>query len=260
MEITERYVAGAPKDQNAIDLFAGEWSSRFPANRPELTGGPAGLYEDERVLWAVEQLGGLKEKRVLELGPLEAGHSYMAEQLGAASVLAIEANTRAYFKCLIAKEIFGLRHTRFMLGDFSEYLRGSPVGPKFDVCIASGVLYHMRDPIALLEGIARHAESVFLWTHYNDPAILDSRPETAHRFGPMISIERLGRTFELREFIYQEAIRWGGFCGGNAASSYWMKRSDILDALRLVGFTRVVTAIEQPDHPNGPAFCVTASR
>lgn len=260
MEITERYVAGAPKDQNAVDLFAGEWSSRFPANRPDLSGGPAGLYEDERVLWAVEQLGGLKGKRVLELGPLEAGHSYMAEQLGASSIFAIEANTRSYLKCLIAKEIFGLQRTRFALGDFSNYLLRTPTGPKFDVCLASGVLYHMRAPLALLEGIARHAESVFLWTHYNDPAILDLRPETAHRFGPMISVELFGRSFELREFIYQEALRWGGFCGGNAASSYWMKRADILDALRSVGFTRIVTGVEQADHPNGPAFCVVATR
>ena len=88
MEVTERYVAGIPRDQNAIDLFAGEWSSRFPADHPDLTGGLAGLYEDDRVLWAVQQLGGLKDRRVLELGPLEAGHSYMAEQLGAASILA----------------------------------------------------------------------------------------------------------------------------------------------------------------------------
>lgn len=260
MEVTERYVAGIPRDQNAIDLFAGEWSSRFPADHPDLTGGLAALYEDDRVLWAVQQLGGLKDRRVLELGPLEAGHSYMAEQLGAASILAIEANTRAYLKCLIAKEVFGLKRTRFALGDFSEFLHESPAGPKFDVCVASGVLYHMRDPIALLEGIARHAESVFLWTHYNDPAILDPRPETSHRFGPMISVDRFGRTFELREFIYQEALKWGGFCGGNTASSYWMKRPDILDALRLVGFPRIVTGIEQPDHPNGPAFCVVASR
>lgn len=260
MEVTERYVAGLPKDQNAIELFAGEWSSRFPAHRADLTGGPAGLYEDERVLWAVEQLGGLKDKRLLELGPLEAAHSYMAEQLGVASVLAIEANSRAYLKCLIAKEIFGLQRTRFVLGDFCEYLRESPAGPKFDVCFASGVLYHMRDPIALLEGIARHAESVYVWSHYNEPAILDPRPETAQRFGPMISVERFGRTFELRELIYQEAVRWGGFCGGNASSGYWMKRQDILDALRLVGFTRIVTGIEQPDHPNGPAFCIAASR
>ena len=260
MEIAERYVAGSPRDQNAVDIFAGEWSSRFPANRPDLKGGAAGLYEDERVLWAARHLGGLKGKRVLELGPLEGGHSYMAEQLGAESVLAIEANNRAYLKCLIAKEVFGLNRTRFALGDFSEYLRERTGEPKFDVCLASGVLYHMRDPIDLLDGIARHAESVFLWTHYNDPAILDPKPETSHRFGAMISVRHFGRTFELREFIYQEAVRWSGFCGGNAASSYWMTRTDILETLRLVGFSRVLSGLEEPEHPNGPAFCVVASR
>jgi SAM-dependent methyltransferase len=260
MTLAERYVAGVPSDQNAINLFAGEWSSRFPSNRPDLAGGAVTLYEDERVNWANGELGGLAGKHVLELGPLEAGHSYMAEKLGAASVLAIEANSRAYLKCLIAKEIFGLTRVQFLLGDFVEYLRATPPNPRFDVCFASGVLYHMRDPLGLLENIARYADAVFLWSHYNDPSILDPKPDTAHRFGEMTSVTRFGRSFELREFVYQEAVRWGGFCGGNADSSYWMKRDDILEALRLVGFKRLTVGIEQADHPNGPAFCVVGTR
>jgi SAM-dependent methyltransferase len=260
MTLAERYVAGIPSDQNAVNLFTGEWSSQFPSGRPDLVAGTSKLYEDQRIDWAAGELGGLTGKRILELGPLEAGHSYMAEKLGADSILAIEANSRSYLKCLIAKEIFGMSRVRFMLGDFVEYLSQTPPNPRFDVCFASGVLYHMRDPLGLLEKIARFADAVFLWTHYNDPSVLDPKPKTAHFFGKKTSVTRFGRSFELREFIYQEAVNWGGFCGGNADSSYWMKRDDILDALRLVGYKRLTIALEHPDHPNGPAFCVVAMR
>ena len=41
---------------------------------------------------------GVDGRRVLELGPLEGGHSYMLQRAGAARVLAIEANTRAFLK------------------------------------------------------------------------------------------------------------------------------------------------------------------
>jgi SAM-dependent methyltransferase len=80
---------------------------------------------------------------VLELGPLEGGHSFMFERLGAREVIAIEANPRAYLKCLIIKELLDLRRVRFLCGDFLEYLRAD--GTDFDLVFASGVLYHMRN-------------------------------------------------------------------------------------------------------------------
>ena len=60
----------------------------------------------------------------LELGPLEAGHSYILDRAGALEVLAIEANRRAFLKCLVVKEMIGLPSVRFVLGDFNEFLAG----------------------------------------------------------------------------------------------------------------------------------------
>ena len=88
------------------------------------------LFEDERIAWFIEELGGVQNQSVLELGPLEAGHTYMLARAGAASVLGIEANPHAYLKCLIIREIMELRQARFLCGDFIKYLQTTE--EKFD--------------------------------------------------------------------------------------------------------------------------------
>ena len=69
-----------PTTQIAVDCIS-DWSSQFPSGSG-LTGGNAALFEDQRLVWALQRLGGVKGKRVLELGPLEGGHTYMLEQAG----------------------------------------------------------------------------------------------------------------------------------------------------------------------------------
>ena len=99
--ILDAYAVTPPSAQNALDIFQGEWTSRFPASCG-LTAGEIPSFEDMRVLWAIQESGGVEGQSVLELGPLEGGHSFMLQEYGkAASITAIEANTRAYLKCLI---------------------------------------------------------------------------------------------------------------------------------------------------------------
>lgn len=45
-----------------------------------------------------------------------------------------------------------LDHVRFQLGDFVEYLRRT--NERFDVALASGVLYQMQEPLELLVRLA----------------------------------------------------------------------------------------------------------
>ena len=101
----------------------------------------------------LSKIGDYKGISVLELGPLEGGHAYMLEKAGVGSVLSIEANTRAFLKCLISKEIFGLNKCHFLLGDFTEYLNKLDEHIRFDLVFASGVLYHqcrqLKQPIKM---------------------------------------------------------------------------------------------------------------
>ena len=130
----------APSAQNALDLFAGEWSSQPPSDRPELKAGATPLFDDPRIAWAHHRLmemglaNGVRDRDVLELGPLEGGHTYLLDRLGVTSVTAVEANARAYLKCLIAKETFGMPRARFLLGDCLEFLRTTD--RRFDVGFA----------------------------------------------------------------------------------------------------------------------------
>lgn len=258
-DILNAYVASAPDPQNALDIFAGEWLSRFPPPFDHLRAGETPLFEDARITWAAERLGGFRGADILELGPLEGGHSYMLERLGAAGVLAIEANRRAYLKCLITKELAGLQRVRFLLGDFVEFLRQSD--RRFDVCIASGVLYHMQNPVELLSLIAAHADKLVLWTHYYDEALIAANPNLQHgHFGRRQSARFAGFTHDLYRLNYLSALRSPKFAGAAATFSQWMSRDGILSALRHFGYEAVEIAFENPKHPHGPCLALTAKQ
>lgn len=256
--ILDEYVRSAPSAQNALDIFKDEWASKFPAPLAELQAGAAGLFEDPRIAWGIAELGGVADRSVLELGPLEGGHSYMLEQAGAASVIAIEANTRAYLKCLVSKELLQLKRVQFLCGDFMEYLRANRT--RFDLCVASGVLYHMRNPIELIARIAGTADRLVLWTHYYDEAIIARQPHIARRFADPTAAEHEGFRHTLHRFHYAEALAVQSFCGGTEEYSSWLSRDDILTGLEHFGFGDIHINYEQPDHPNGPCFTLVATR
>lgn len=257
MDILDQYVASKPTPQNAIDIFQDEWSSMLPAET-NLKAGQAMLFEDQRIIWAEQQLGDFKGKSVIELGPLEAGHTYMLEKAGSESILAIEGNTRAYLKCLIVKEVLNLKRSRFMLGDFVQYLRET--NEHYDFCLASGVLYHMLNPIELIHLISKVSDAVLLWTHYYDETVLRANPDLAIKFHPMMNSEYEGFKHTLYKFSYLDALKWSGFCGGSAPYSFWMPKEEILACLRYFGFRDLRVEFDTLEHPNGPSFCVFAAK
>jgi Methyltransferase domain len=252
--ILDYYAANEPTPQTAIDIFRGEWSSRFPPPFSGLEAGHIPLFEDPRVHWAVSKFRNVQGNSVLELGPLEGGHSYMLERAGFGAVLGIEANTRAYLKCLITKEIVGLSHTDFLCGDFVKFLRNVP--DRFDVVLASGVLYHMQNPAELIELISRVTDQIFIWTHYYAP----SDPGHAARFTGPHTTEHKGFSHSVFRQEYNTALRRAGFCGGPRHYSCWMTREDILACLNYFGFVDVETNFEEPSHQNGPAFALVAKK
>jgi hypothetical protein len=254
--INDSYVTVAPSGQNAVDIFGGEWASALP-DELGVQAGSASLFADSRISWAIEQFGGVKDQRVLELGPLEGGHSHMLAAAGG-RVLAVESNTRAYLRCLIAKELTGTDSVRFLLGDFMEYLRTCE--EQFDVCIASGVLYHMRNPLETLALTAKVSRKLLLWTHYFDAEVLAARADTARRFGAATPAAYDGFPHTLHRHIYGAALDLPGFCGGDAAHSNWLSREDLLNGLAHVGWRVDAVAFDDPGHPNGPALALTATR
>ena len=251
----EVYVDLYPTHQNALDIFKNQWQSKFPPSKQELITGQIPLFQDRIIAFAEKQLGGFKGCKLLELGPLEGGHTYMLESMGAKSILAIEANTIGYLKCLITKEIMELKRSRFLLGDFVNYLKNTE--ESYDACIASGVLYHMQNPVELIHLISRKINKIVLWTHYYDETLIKSNPNIGeNRFSGSVNSEYQGFKHTLYRQHYQEALVSPKFVGGLEKFSMWMPRADILKCLDFFGFREVAVEFEEPHHPNGPCFCI----
>lgn len=251
------YSRAWPNDQAAVDLFKGEWT----ANVPGLIGGGRDMFEnDARPDWANRAYGGLEGKSVLELGPLEGAHTYKLENIGA-KVEAIESNKFAFQRCLIAKNILNMK-SKFLVGDFVPFV--AQTDKHYDMVFASGVLYHMQNPVATLHDLCRISDSVFLWTHYYDKEALDKIAYNAKSFSSnrtkTFAINGLSVT--CHERIY--ARKWityfaPGFCGGMHLSTSWMRLEDIHRCLDVFGF-EVTKSEADAAHPNGPAVLIFARR
>jgi hypothetical protein len=258
----DHFFGVAPSDQNALDLFAGEWSSKPPPTRPDVEAGDTPLYEDPRISWAQEQLGdmglsgGFTGRDVLELGPLEGGHTYLLDRLEAGSITAVEANARCYLKCLIAKEVFGIARARFLLGDGLEYLRATD--RRFDVGVAYGILYHQTSPVELLEMLSRRCDALVLWTVYYDPDFVAEHPGPAAMFSETAELEHAGFEHTVHRWNYGPQLDSDAFSGGGASYSHWMERPEILAALRHFGFTDLRT--EDQENPFGAALLLVARK
>lgn len=246
-----------PSHQNAIDIFRDVWVSAMPDGSGLSSSGTAAHFKDKRPQWAESVVGPLKGRSVLELGPFEGYVSTQLEQLGA-EVLSIEGDLINFLKCLVVKNALSLS-TTFLLGDFTQYMEKSD--RQFDICWASGVLYHSPDPIRLLKAMCNVAPVVFIWTQYFDESIISRSPEQLRFFRSNLNKHERegGREIILHYRSYaQKKDRL--FSGGPESHSYWLSKDDIVAVLQAQGFQHLATGADDPHFENGPAFCFLASR
>jgi hypothetical protein len=231
LDLKAEYVNGAPSPQNSLDIFKGEWASKMPPPFQDLKAGESKLFDDERISWLGEVLGTVSQMRVLECGPLEGGHTYMLEQLGAASILSVEANTRAFLRCLTVKELLGLSRSRFVLGDFVSYLRQ---GERHDLVIACGVLYHLTNPVEAIALMSKVTDTLYVWTHYYDEAKIKARRILSHHFQEPSSAVHEGYQHSIHRQHYQLRLGNPGFMGATRrVKIFWVRQPD--DTIRPYG-------------------------
>ncbi len=254
------YAKQRPSPQQTLNLFQGEWASRFPSPLDELEAGPHPLFEDPRISWADQNLqalgGGLAGRSVLELGPLDGGHTYALSRFGARSVTAIEAHRGAFLRCLVAKELTGMERVNFLYGDAVEYLRAEDV--HFDVGVASGFLYHMVQPVELIRLLCLRCDAVFLWTVYWTRDYGRAHPELAKAKTASHQIIHEGFQHTLHRHSYGDGFNYATFLGGSAPYANWMEGEEILAAFRHFGLGRL--RYEWEENPMGPALRLVACR
>ena len=134
-----------------------------------------------------------------------------------------------------------LTNVEFLLGDAVSYLETNRTN--FDVIMASGILYHLTEPVRFLDLICQRTNRIFLWTHYFDPEIVRQSEKMLQKFEaePLIIDD-----YKHYRYHYQEALKWEGFCGGNFPSSYWLTLDDILVILDKNGFNDIKRAFHAP--------------
>ena len=239
--------------ENAMSIFDGRWASHVPG----VGGGEALLFEDYRLIEIIQLCGGLSGKKCLELRPLEGGHTYTMWRNGAQSILSIEANQRAFLKCLITKEIVGYE-ANFLLGDFAKFAETTT--QRFDFTNMSGVLYHIPAPHELIANVARISDQIACWTHYFDKDILKASSSLSYKFEfKPKCVNFSGIKIELFKQNYLDGLELPDYCGGKDEFSHWLKKSDILALFNQLGFDTHVLS-DDPEHCNGPCMSFYAVR
>ena len=183
------------------------------------------------VVWFLDVRG----LRVLELGPLEGFHSVVLDKLGIRSAVAVEGRRRNLEKCLHVKELYRLDRTEYVLHDIEALARGdeqpSFTGP-FDLVLALGVLYHLRDPAQGLRWTAGQAPTLFLGTHYVERA--DERWYPQRLFSEC-ELDSGGARYFGKRFVEKR----GSSAAGLSADSVWLDEESLLRALRDAGYTTI---------------------
>lgn len=232
----------------------------MPASLAGAEAGDAALFEDPRLDWAVKNLSAMgfemEKCTVLELGPLEGGHTYGLARAGAKSVTAVEAHAEAFLKCLVLKEILSIERVNFLYGDAVAFLRS--IGHTYDIGFASGFLYHMENPVEVLELLCRRTNAIFLWTVYWDEAFSLLHPDRLAGTAGVLESVHSGFRHTLHRHDYGEGLNYGRFWGGPNSFSNWMEKDQILGALRHFGFSRQTVELES--NPNGSALRLVAAR
>ena len=238
-----RYERRAPSAQTAADVFPA-WYTALP----NVQSGNADLLHDPRITWLIDQAGGIADKTVLEIGPLEGAHTAMLLAAGAQHVTAVEANRGAWLRCLATKEILGLRDAAFLCGDARAFMSAQP-DRAYAFALACGVLYHQPDPASFLRTLCRVADCVLLNTHIFDPD--HPTPFVAQRLD---GVEPDGTA----RMLYRAERNDPAFCGGSNAYARWMRADAIVATIESCGFR--IQATRRESHILAPLFALVAHR
>jgi hypothetical protein len=119
--------------------------------------------------------------------------------------------------------------------------------------IGCGILYHLTNPVEVLELLGQRCDAIFLWTVFHDAEFVAQNPVPGAKFSEVLDREHAGFNHKVHRFNYGPSLAWKGFCGGGDAFSDWMERPEILAALECFGFSE----FRWEQQPNVPGSALT---
>lgn len=220
----------------------GPWVTRFWVDGVPCGGSSYDPTSDARMIMFESKAGPLVGKRILELGPLEGGHTVQLARKGA-FVVAIEGHEANYRRCLFVEEFFHLEKVEFVLADLRT-VNFNPLG-QFDLIFNVGVLYHLDEPWKLLKSLRNVATRMFISTHCAGIDKIDA----------VVDVD--GYALEGR--WWQEGPLEAPL-SGLQPTSFWPTRTSLEKMLALTGWTSLTWMDYNPQFPNGPLATLWAEQ
>lgn len=252
----DRFVTDFPSDATAFALQGGAW--KFDYDKLDRDAIIQNAKMDGRPRFCAETFPGFKDFRILELGPSDGYNTLGMELEGAHDILSIEASTSAFLRCLILKNAMGLQ-AKFLLGDFLKYLNQPALS--LDLVYASGVLYHLHDPVEFLVRCGEVAPHLFLWTFYFDGEIVREHPHERDRFAADLNERRsVGRaTFTYHRRFYEPQLAADPkYQGGLGDYANWLDWNELQRAVDFAGYE--IVKIINDEYAGMPARNIFAQR
>lgn len=252
------YVVKPASKQNAMDVFSDRWTTNFTPLGFTNTG-TTNLVNDIRLRWltGVCEIQGLK---VLELGSFEGAHTEFYSRR-CRSVLGIEAHTQHFMKSLVLKNNLALDNVTFLLGDFETFLENDT--EEYDLVSAIGVLYHMKNPVKIIDLCSRAARRLVIWTVIYDEQVIPDGHRS--RISGPIQFETPISYSGYKHFYQEEGAlelnKKGKFSGGTDNYAIWLTKDTLLRAIESLGY-RVVSEVTNsvPNHRHGRNILLYAER
>jgi hypothetical protein len=185
------------------------------------------VYSDlnERI-FELNQAYRIKGRSILEIGPFEGGNTKQLFDLGAKEITAIEANEEFYLKTLLVKEAFSLDSLKLVIGDCNILLDDKDRfdDKSFDLLYASGVLYHMTNPVETIRLFSRLSDTIYVNSHIAS----DEVPS-----GEWLEIkDKDNNSYRCRRNTYETKEHWGGV----DRSAVWLDRESMFAAFQNMGY------------------------
>jgi len=200
--------------------------------------GPSGSGgRSTRALSAAKHLD-ISGQSVLDLGCKEGYNSFDFCDLGATNVMGVEARESFVQDALKEKAAGSYAQANFMLGD-ARTIDEAGLG-LFDICLCSGLLYHMQDPVDLLARIGKISRHLVLETHIALPIWLDPFVGGKYRCNlqrKIVTREFVGEEYQGRRNIFPASVDMGMTSGSvDSHETFWLTIDSLKKALKNAGF------------------------